>query len=121
MPGFIEDTAPYLAHADVFTLSSRWEGFGHVIVEAMAAGLPVVSTDCPYGPIDIIIPGETGLLVPMENPHELGNALGEVLSNQALLRRLARAGSKRAELFEISKVARRYGEAVCAVISARHT
>lgn len=121
MPGFVEDTAPYYAHADVFALSSRWEGFGHVIVEAMAAGLPVVSTDCPYGPADIIIPGETGLLVPPENPRELGNVLGEVLADPVLSRRLVRAGSERAELFEIGVVARRYGEAVRAVIAVRQS
>ena len=110
MPGFIEDVAPYLAHADVFALSSRWEGFGHVIVEAMAAALPIVSTDCPYGPTDIIEHEKTGLLVPPEDADALGRAIAMIAAEPALARTLARSGAAAAERFEATRIADRYCE-----------
>jgi glycosyltransferase involved in cell wall biosynthesis len=110
MPGFVEDVTPYLAHADIFALSSRWEGFGHVIVEAMAAGLPVVSTDCPYGPADIIEHEKTGILVPPEDADALGVAIKMLVEKPARARELAQAGLLAAERFESSHVAARYCE-----------
>ena len=82
MPGFVPDPAAWLAHADVFVLSSRWEGFGHVIVEAMAAQVPVIATDCPYGPADIIKNGHNGLLVKEGDPSAMAAAIEELLENK---------------------------------------
>jgi glycosyltransferase involved in cell wall biosynthesis len=108
LPGFVGDIAPWLAHADLFVLSSRWEGFGHVIVEAMAAGLPVIATDCPYGPGEILCDGETGLLVPPENPHALGAAINRVLSDSELGAKLRKNAATASARYALSEIAERY-------------
>lgn len=81
MPGFVDNPFAYVAKADLFCLSSAWEGFGNVIVEAMAVGTPVVSTDCPSGPSEILNRGEYGLLVPINNHAALAEALISGLKN----------------------------------------
>jgi len=120
MPGFVEDVVPYLAHADMFVLPSRWEGFGHVIVEAMAAGVPVVAADCPYGPGEILEHESTGLLVPVENAPALGAAVTRLLDDCSLGQRLAQAAAKAAERYEMRVVATEYAGALTrAVINRR--
>ena len=79
MPGFAVDPWPYYASADLFVLSSDSEGFGNVIVEAMHAGLRVVSTDCPAGPTEILDCGRFGTLVPCRDPDRLASAIGAAL------------------------------------------
>lgn len=74
-PGFVESPYPYMAAADVFVLSSRWEGFGNVLVEAMGLGTPVVSTDCPVGPSEILRDGRYGPLVPVGDSEALARAI----------------------------------------------
>jgi len=63
MPGFIQNPFPYLKRATVFVVSSLYEGFSNALVEAMALGVPIVSTDCPYGPREILDNGKFGTLV----------------------------------------------------------
>lgn len=80
MPGFATDPSPYYLQADLFVLSSTGEGFGNVIVEALAAGTPVVSTDCPSGPREILSDGKFGRLVPVGDAQALATAMAESLA-----------------------------------------
>ena len=81
MPGFAVDPWPYYASADLFVLSSDYEGFGNVIVEALHAGLPVVSTDCPAGPAEILEHGKYGKLVPYGDADALASAMADALDS----------------------------------------
>ena len=80
MPGFRINPVPFYRSADLFVLSSDYEGFGNVIVEALACGLPVVSTDCPGGPAEILDFGRFGALVSCGDPKALADAMFEMLN-----------------------------------------
>lgn len=108
MPGFVDNPYRHMAAADVFALSSLWEGFGNVVVEAMACGTPVVVTDCPHGPGEIVEGGESGLLVPPADAGALADALTRVLTNAGLRVRLAEAAKRRARDFTAVRVAEQY-------------
>ena len=77
--GYIADPAPYVAHADAFVLSSRREGLPTALIEALALGTRVVSTDCESGPREILQGGKYGALVPVGDAAALARALDEVL------------------------------------------
>ena len=81
MPGFTLDPWPYFASADVFALSSDYEGFGLVLVEAMFSGLPVVSTDCQSGPREILDGGRFGALTPVGDVAALADAIETALDH----------------------------------------
>jgi glycosyltransferase involved in cell wall biosynthesis len=79
LTGFVESPYPYMAHADLFAFSSRWEGLGLVLVEALALGTNVVSTDCPSGPSEILQAGRFGSLVPVGDAKAMALALANSL------------------------------------------
>jgi glycosyltransferase involved in cell wall biosynthesis len=106
--GFQHNPYKYMAAADVFVLSSLWEGFGNVIVEAMACGSPVVATDCPHGPAEIITQDVNGLLVPPADAAALTEAIARVLRDGELRRRLSQNGQLRALDFAAPAVAAQY-------------
>jgi glycosyltransferase involved in cell wall biosynthesis len=88
----------------LFVLSSRWEGFGNVIVEALECGVPVVSTDCPSGPAEILENGRIGRLVPIQDPAALAASIAESLRNPVDRELLMR----RARDFMVSAIADQY-------------
>ena len=106
MPGFVKDISPYYQQADLHVLSSTGEGFGNVIVEALAVGTPVVSMDCPSGPREILCDGQFGCLVPVGDASALAAAMADSLAathNTAALK-------ARAQDFSIDKATDRYLE-----------
>jgi glycosyltransferase involved in cell wall biosynthesis len=81
LPGFVENPYKYMKRASAFVLSSRWEGLPTVLIEALALGVPVISTNCPSGPAEILEHGKWGCLVPVGEPHLLARAILEILQN----------------------------------------
>jgi len=79
LPGFVNNPYQYMRRAAVFVLSSKWEALPTVLIEAMACGCPVVSTDCPSGPAEILENGKWGRLVPVQSPELLAKAILETL------------------------------------------
>lgn len=94
--GYTGDPFPILQRADLFVLSSRWEGFGMVLVEALACQCQIVSTDCPQGPREILESGKFGQLVPPGCSDALGEAVARAASGRAYVEpalMLLRAGA----------------------------
>ena len=89
LPGWTLHPGNQFATSDLFVLSSRFEGYGNVLAEAMAAGMPVVSFDCDSGPSDIIRQGIDGILVPKENVEQLAATIDLMCGDGELRRRLA--------------------------------
>jgi glycosyltransferase involved in cell wall biosynthesis len=107
MPGFVPNPRAHMGRATLFVLSSDWEGFGNVLVEAMSVGTPVVSTDCQSGPREILRDGALGPLVPPGDPAALAAAMRSVLAGPPAS---AAALTTRALDFAPARVAARYLE-----------
>lgn len=103
--GPVADVVKTYTDSSVFVLSSRFEGFGLVLVEAMACGLPVVSFDCPAGPDEIITDGVDGLLVPSGDVHALAGKLMTLMSDEDLRKRLGQQARQSARRYEMAAIA----------------
>jgi len=108
LPGFVPNPYPYMAAASVFVSSSAWEGFGNVLIEAMALGVPVVSTDCPSGPAEILARGRYGTLVPVSDVDALAQAIATTLDQPPEAGR----SIERASAFSCERIASQYLAAI---------
>jgi GalNAc-alpha-(1->4)-GalNAc-alpha-(1->3)-diNAcBac-PP-undecaprenol alpha-1,4-N-acetyl-D-galactosaminyltransferase len=106
MPGVVADPERWLQHAELFALSSRFEGFPNALLEAMGCGLAVVAFDCPSGPGEIIRNEQTGLLVPPTDADALTAAIARLAQDPDLRRRLGTAAALDvAQRFNLDRVA----------------
>lgn len=106
--GFVDNPFKYCKAADLFVLSSDYEGFGNVIVEAMASSCPVISTDCDFGPNEIINHNKNGTLVPTNNPDALADAIIALLKDQEKRINYKEEGLKRAKDFDLDNIGKQY-------------
>ena len=113
LPGWKENPFSFMAHAALLVLSSRGEGFGNVLVEAMARGCPAVSTDCPGGPSEIL--DDPSLLAPIGDPEGLARVMLRVLSRPPTKAVLCTKASR----FSAEQAVAKYDEIVSAVIGKR--
>lgn len=106
--GFVENPFAFLARADVFVLSSRREGIANVVIEALVCGCPVVSTDCQFGPYEVLEGGRYGRLVPVGDDQAMAAAIVETLDNPPDREVLRERGAT----FSLERVAQRYLELI---------
>lgn len=111
MPGFSDNPFSFMKRADAFVLCSKWEGLPMVLIEAMALGTPIVATDCPSGPAEILEGGKWGRLVPMGDPDALARAVVETLRDPR-----RDAAGERAREFSVDKIVGEYAEALAIAI-----
>lgn len=110
LPGLSGSARGWIDDADIFVLSSRYEGFPNVLGEAMAAGIPPIAFDCPFGPAEIIVDGQDGLIVPAENVDALAGAMARLATDAALRRHLGDAARASVARFDITAVLSRWEE-----------
>ncbi|MBW2096884.1 MAG: glycosyltransferase [Deltaproteobacteria bacterium] len=108
IPGFQDNPYAWMRKADLFVLSSRWEGFGHVIVEAMASGVCVLAARCPSGPEEIITDGVDGRLCAPDSVEDLARSIDHLLKRPEERARMADEARRAAARFDAKSIVRRY-------------
>ncbi|QVQ27212.1 glycosyltransferase [Achromobacter deleyi] len=103
LAGHIDNPFPMIAGAGAFALTSIRESFGNVLVEALCLGVPVISTDCPHGPAEILDAGRYGLLVPVGDAAALAEAVRRLAYDGDMRKKLAAQGPERADAFSLER------------------
>lgn len=106
--GWKQNVYPFYKEADIFVLSSHYEGFGRVILEAMACGIPVVSSDVEYGPSEILCKGEFGLLTPEGDERMMANCILSLITDKSLRDKFVEKAYRRVDAFSEKEMMEKY-------------
>jgi glycosyltransferase involved in cell wall biosynthesis len=110
--GWVQDSRNNMAESDIVILSSRREGFGYVLIEAMQMGKPVIATDSPYGPSEILEGDTYGLLVPKGDAEAMKQAMLRILSNKTVYQHYVQASLKRSRMFSMNNMINQYRQVI---------
>lgn len=108
LPGIVSNPFPFFRRSEFFVLSSHFEGLPTVVIEALAAGLPVISYQCPYGPQEILEDGKWGRLVSHDDVAALAQAIGRGIGEPAWLEPFRASGPERAKAYAVDAAVRRF-------------
>ncbi len=117
MPGRIKYPDSILSHAKIYVLSSLYEGFPNALLEAMRAGVAVISFDCPSGPAEIIRHGIDGILVPAQDSEALAQSMAKLMQDKNLRQSLACRAAEVTDRFSLEKIMRQWEDVIETVIS----
>jgi glycosyltransferase involved in cell wall biosynthesis len=118
--GFVDNPYSLIRQADLFLLTSDFEGLPNALIEAQGLGLPAVATRCPYGPDEIVEDGVTGRLVPPGDPEGLAAAILELLRDPGRRRRMGEAAARRVrQLFDRERLLEEWEALLEQVVAAR--
>ncbi|MEE3326197.1 MAG: glycosyltransferase [Myxococcota bacterium] len=118
-PGFLSDPLAAIEEADLYVLSSRWEGLPNSLLEAIGVGLPVVSTRCPTGPDEILLEGEVGRLIAVDDVEAMSREIVDLLSDDALREGFARKSRERAKDFSLDRSVAAYKRLMMELLEER--
>jgi glycosyltransferase involved in cell wall biosynthesis len=117
--GHCTNPYPLIKQSYALVLSSIWEGFAYSPIEAMGLGVPVISTACPSGPVEILGRGEFGILVPPRDPAQLGDAMLKLSNDASLHEHFRIKGLERADQLSVENMARQYRDAFLSELAGR--
>lgn len=110
LPGFDKNPFKYMARAELFVLSSLHEGLPGALIQAMACGTAIISTNCPAGPAEIITPEHDGILIPVNEVPALVEQIMYLLDQPAVRQQMARQGQQSSQRFAVDVVMQRYAD-----------
>ena len=108
LPGYEPNPYKYMKNSNVLVMTSRWEGPGHVIIEAQALGTPIISTDCPSGPRDTLMNGKAGILINVGDVDQLEKKLRNTIENPNIFQDLVKKGLESSKRFTDEDVGKKW-------------